>query len=331
MAVGWAVLGTGSHVTGKMVPAFARANDTRLAAVYSRSKAKAEEFAHSFGFARAYDSFESLLKDPSVDAVYVCTPHALHAEQTIQAARAGKHVLVEKPMALTVAEAEAMVEAAERAGVRLGVGFHVRHHPAQKEVGRLMAEGQLGDVLIYEARWAATAGSELEGWRNDLAVAGGYVMMSRGVHVVDLLLALSGKEPVSVSMVTDAQAPGRSLEETALATMHLGDEVFATMLATRRVFGAKNSYTLYGTKGLAEATGTIGPNPTGTLRVVSGSATTETSYSAKDLFQEEIEAFNRSVLGGKEFHASGEDGLLSVRVTVALFESARTGLPVRLR
>src|SRR5512133_2309639 len=88
VAIGWAVVGTGAHVVGRMAPAMARAKESRLAAVFSRELPRAQEVAGKFGFAHAYDSYDALLKESAVDAVYICTPNALHAEQTIQAARA---------------------------------------------------------------------------------------------------------------------------------------------------------------------------------------------------------------------------------------------------
>ena len=127
-----------------MAPALVGATNTRLAAVCSRELERARDFGDRFGFSRVYDSYQSLLLDDTIDVVYLCTPHSLHAEQSIAAAQAGKHVLVEKPMAMSRREAETMVEASEKAGIVLGVGFHLRHHPAHKETHRLITEGSLG-------------------------------------------------------------------------------------------------------------------------------------------------------------------------------------------
>src|SRR5512146_1808318 len=132
MAVGWGVLGTGSHVH-RIIPSLRAAEGSALSAICSRDLTRAQEMATECGFARAYDSYQAMLGDDSVEAVYICTPNALHAQHAIQAAQAGKHVLVEKPMTLTSPDAEAMIEACEAANVRLGVGFHLRHHTAQKD------------------------------------------------------------------------------------------------------------------------------------------------------------------------------------------------------
>lgn len=330
MAIGWAVLGTGRHVMDRMAPAMSRAADTRLAAVCSRDLARTEEVAGRFGFARAYDSYEAMLKDDSVEAVYICTPNALHAEQTIQAARAGKHVLVEKPMALSRAEAEAMIEACEGRGVRLGVGFHSRHHPAQQEARRLVSEGKLGKAFFFQGNWIAPSPSR-DGWWQDPGMIGAYIMMARGVHLIDLICYLSGREPESVSMMTDGQREDRPLEETAVATLRLGDDVFGSFVASRRVGGARNSYTVCGLEGHLQAVGTIGPNPNGTLRVVAAESAAETEYHAKNPFQQEVEAFNQAIREGTTPNASGLDGLRVVRITEALLESARSGKNVAVK
>lgn len=327
MAIGWAIVGTGFHARERMAPAMSRAEGTALAAVCSRDLARAKEFAARFGFARYYDSYEALLADDAVEAVYICTPNSLHAEQTVQAARAGKHVLVEKPMALSVRDAECMVEECEKAGVRLGVGFHLRHHPAHPEARRVIAEGRLGSPFMFHARWVE-ASERRSGWWDDPTMIGAYITMARVVHLIDLVCYLSGREPTAVSMMTDGQRSDRPLEENAVAILRLGDGVFGSLLATRHAASAQNGFAVYGTAGCLQAEGTVGPDPTGTLRVVTGDVVAESRYHAKSPFQEEIEAFNRAVQEGTAPSASGYDGLRVVRVTEALLRSAREGVVV---
>jgi len=329
MALGWGIVGTGNHVTNWMAPALSRAADTKLAAICSRELTRAQAVAERFGFARAYDSYEQFLRDETVEVVYICTPNALHADQAIRAAKAGKHVLVEKPMALTRTEGEAMIEACEVAGVRLGVGFHLRHHPAQRDARELIQSGQLGKAFLFDACWVV-ASARRTGWWEDPQMVGAYVLMARGVHLMDLIYYLSGREPESVTMMSDGQRPDRPLEETAVATLRLGEDILATLAASRHAAGTQNSFSVYGTGGSLQCLGTIGPHPTGILRWVTAASTTETSYNAKDPYQEEIEAFNRAVRQGAVPSASGLDGLRVVRITEAALESARTGRAISI-
>jgi 3-oxoadipate CoA-transferase, beta subunit len=327
--LGWAVVGTGAHVVGRMAPALSRARGTRLAAVYSREVHRAEQIARQFGFARSYDSYPQMLKDDSVDVVYICTPNALHAEQAIEAARAGKHVLVEKPMALTTADAEAVVEACDAAGVRLGVGFHLRHHPAHREARAWIAGGNVGHIFLLDARWVV-AGPQREGWWQDPRMVGAYAFMAVGVHLVDLVCYLSGQEPVEVAMHTDAQGADKPLELTAVATIRLAGGSLASLAAVRGAAGLYTGFNVYGTAGNIQSAGTIGALARGSVQFVTPDSRREEQYDGPDPFQSEIEAFNRSVAEGIDPEASGPDGLKVVRVTEALLESARTGRTVGL-
>lgn len=312
-----------------MAPALARAEDTQLAAVCSRELPRAEEVADRFGFSRAYDSYEALLQDNRVDVVYICTPNSLHAEQTIQAAEAGKHILVEKPMALRSSDAEAMVKACAAARVRLGVGFHLRHHPAHQEARRLIQEARLGKAYLFDLRWVM-ANPRRGGWWQDPDMIGAYILAARGVHLMDLTHFLSNLEPTSVTMMSDGQRPDRPLEETAVMTLRLGDDIFASLIASRYAVGTQNSLAVYGTSGTVRADGTIGPRPTGRLRLQARDSVTEIEYNAKDPYQAEVEAFNRSVLDGTTPSASGVDGLRVVRITEAAIQSAREGRTVEI-
>src|SRR6266508_1896419 len=126
--VGWGIVGLGG-IAERVARAIGAAEGATLAAVCSRTAERAETFAREFGAARSYSDYSAFLSDEAVSLVYIATPNALHAHQTIEALGAGKHVLVEKPMALTVEDAERRVETARSRGLRLGVGFHLRHHP----------------------------------------------------------------------------------------------------------------------------------------------------------------------------------------------------------
>lgn len=329
MTLGWAMVGTGWHVRDRMAPAAQRAAGTRLVAVCSRDLSRAREYATTFGFERAYDDYSALLEDDQVDVVYLATPNHLHARQTVQAAQAGKHVLVEKPMALSSAEAEAMVEACRRARVKLGVGFHLRHHPAHVEIRRWLREGLLGRPLVLHLAWVR-ANTRREGWWQDPSQVGAYVTMARGVHLLDLVTFLTGHHPVEVTAVTDGQRDDRPLEETAVAVLRLPGEAFGVLLASRLLPHADSSLTVFGSEGRAHAAGTLSTDPAGSIEVSTTTQVHQVSYSGADPYQLQIEAFDRSVIDDTEPSASGEDGLSVVRITQALLESARSGRAVAL-
>src|SRR5579883_3396339 len=154
MADGWAIVGTGRFAANRIAPALNRAIGSRLVAVISRERERAEAFAAEHGARKAYDDLDAAMRDPDVAYVWVATPHSLHLEPVLAAARAGKHVLCEKPLATSRGDAREMIRACARANVRLGTGFHLRHHPLHREARRLVAEGELGTPIEAAAEWS---------------------------------------------------------------------------------------------------------------------------------------------------------------------------------
>ena len=153
MATGWGIVGIGSHADLKIAPAMKLAQDASLVAVYSRDQGRADAFAEGHGAQAAYSDLDALLADPRIDAVFIASPNHLHAPQTIRAAAAGKHVLVEKPMANSVTDAAAMVSACRDHGVSLGLGFELRFHPAHLWARSLFDEGAIGRIRLAHGQW----------------------------------------------------------------------------------------------------------------------------------------------------------------------------------
>lgn len=191
----WGILGCGDVAEKKGGPALTQAAGSQLVAVMRRDRAKAEDFARRHGAQRAYDSVPALLADADIDAVYIATPPFLHKEQTIAAARAGKHVLVEKPMALNAAECDAMIEACQSAGVHLHVAYYRRFYPKFVAAKTMLANGVVGQVL--GARLQLCAMSAGGGWRVDPALSGGGHFVDVGSHRIDLLIHLGGDVAVA--------------------------------------------------------------------------------------------------------------------------------------
>jgi 1,5-anhydro-D-fructose reductase (1,5-anhydro-D-mannitol-forming) len=324
MTLGWAMVGTGWHVRDRMAPAAQIAEDTRMVAVCSRDLTRARAYASDFGFERAYDSYSELLDDDDVDVVYLATPNQLHESQTVQAAQAGKHVLVEKPMALTSAGAQRMVDACRERGVKLGVGFHLRHHPAHVQLRSLLRKGRLGKPLLINLQWVK-ANALRDGWWRDPAQVGAYVTMARGVHLIDLLAFLTGQQPLEVSATSDGQRDDRPLEDTILVTLRLPGDAFGHLVGSRVFQSAENTLEVFCSEGRALAIGTIGTDGDGSLELWIADDAQRITYADNNPYQTEIESFNRAILEGTEPDASGLDGLNAVRVTEAVLESARTG------
>ena len=341
MALGWAIIGAGRHSDSAMAPAIAAAEDAELVAVYSRDMDRARDFASRHAAGAAYDSLEALLGDPRVDVVYVANPNRLHAHTSVLAARAGKHVLVEKPMAVSVEESVEVVRVCNAKGVKLGVGFHVRHHPGHVETRRLIQEGVLGTVALVQAHWGfGVRGAELppprtglsEWWGIPDMVGGASAMMGSGVHAVDDLRYLLGQEITEVTAMTDGQTLERPLENLAAMCLRFSGGAIAMVSCGRRTPDSKNDVTIYGSNGRVYLHDTLRGPLQGSLEVVSEGHNSLDSYESDELalFKSQVESFNRSVQEDVDPVASGVDGLRVVEVTVAMIESAKTGRLVRL-
>jgi 1,5-anhydro-D-fructose reductase (1,5-anhydro-D-mannitol-forming) len=306
-----------------MAPAATIAGQTRLVAVCSRHLGRAQTYATDFRFERAYDSYTQLLGDDDVDVVYLATPNSLHESQAVQAAQAGKHVLVEKPMALSSAGARRMVDACREAGVKLGVGFHLRHHPAHVQLRDVLREGRLGKPLLINLQWVK-ANALRDGWWRNPDQVGAYVTMARGVHLIDLLAFLTGQQPLEVSAMTDGQREDRPLEDTILVTARMPGDTFGHLVASRLFQSTENTLEIFCSEGRALATGTLGTDGDGSLEMWTGDEAERIAYAGNNPYQAEIESFNRAILQDTEPDPSGMDGLKAVLVTEAVLDSART-------
>jgi len=348
MAIGWALVSLGSHAETFFAPALARAEGAQLVAVYSRDRERADAFADKHGAHAAYTALEPLLADARVDVVWLASPNFLHAPYTLRAAHAGKHVLVEKPMALSVAEAVDMVQTCQAQGVKLGVGFHLRHHPGHQEARRLIQEGCLGTMTLAHAQWggglrgqveisparlmAMRSGERSAWWGMPEQLGGAFAMMASGVHCVDVLCFLLHQHVVEVTALTDGQTPERPLERVATMCLRFSGGTLGTVCCGFKMPDAKNDATLYGSHGRIVLAHSLWITLRGALEVVSETGNTTVAYSEDPLalYTRQVEAFNQAIQHDEEPSASGRDGLHVVQVTRAMIESASTGRTVKI-
>ena len=349
---GWGVVGTGRHADTFFVPALKQAQGTKLVAIYSRDKDRGAAFAAKHEAERSYDDFSKMLADPEIDIVYVASPNNLHASQTIQAAAAGKHVLCEKPMALTVEDCESMIKACQEKGLKLGLDFHMRHHPAHVEAHRLIQSGVAGEITLVTAQYShgifggTLGGVTVARWRQDPEVAGGGAIMGMGIHCLDLLRFLLGKEVEEVRALTDEKWSGQPVDQETFILMKFKDGPFCFVTSSMRVRQAYNDMVIYGTKARITGMNTMGMPMKGELQVDSDTFTSKMEFPTQKTdsagrtitvldritgnYVRRIEAFNKDIKEDREPNPSGKDGLQIVRLTNAILESSRQGRAVRL-
>jgi predicted dehydrogenase len=250
-AIGFAILGAGMVADYHRQAIAANANlGARLVAVGHYDPARCAEISAKFGVPCVRQ--EDLLADASVDVVCICTPSGQHAAQVIAAARAGKHVLVEKPMALSLADADAMVAACDQASVKLGVVLQRRAEPLFQRIHRAVQAGDLGELtlaVVTMPYYRPQAYYDQADWRGTWALDGGGVLMNQGIHLVDLLVWTMG-DPVQVQAYADTLHRDIEVEDTLAATLRFASGALATITATTTAApGFPHRFDIYGTGG----------------------------------------------------------------------------------
>ena len=336
MSMRWGIVGTGTHAENFMAPALLSRPETKLMAVCDVEEKKAEEFAQRHGIEQRYISFEEMLKNPDLDVVWIATPNHLHARQTIQAAEAGKHILCEKPMALSIADAEAMIEACEKNGVHLGIDFQNRFHPAHREVYRLIRTGAVGDIAAARAQFCrGFHRGFMKGWRVDPASAGAGALMGQGLHPIDLLRFLLGSEVVEVSAFSDEKPPHRPVEDMAYIMLRFENGVRAMVMCGILAPRPDNDAVIYGTDAKVICKGTVGMWLSGELVVEGNALNVNMNFPNEDesgpaLYERVVDHFNLCIESDAESDISGQNGLKMVKIACAVIESSRKGKSVRL-
>jgi 1,5-anhydro-D-fructose reductase (1,5-anhydro-D-mannitol-forming) len=319
--LGWGIVGTGQIATQQIGPAIEQVPNSVLRHVASRDQDRAPAFATRFGGASATTSYAQMLADPHVDAVYIATPNSMHADQAIAAARAGKHVMCDRPLATSVEDARRVVDACAEAGVGLGVMFQSRCYGGMALVRQLIAENQIGPVVTAHAE-ISTGRTLLKGWRTDAAYAGVGTLNNLGVHMFDLLGYLLNSEVVEVAAMLSSE-PGFVLDTTALALLRFASGALVTVHANQTVFGPRPDLVIYGTQGRIVGTNVTRAGLSGTIAVVrDGGEQTEQPVSSDGAFATTIEQFADAVMHGRDPSPSGVDGLTSVALTQALSQAA---------
>lgn len=319
------------------------AANARLNALFNPTRSTNEAVAREFG-ARSCATVEDLLAS-DIDAVYIASPPEVHREQTLACAQAGKHVLCEKPLGLSVADAEAMVEACAQAGVRLGTAFMMRFVAQHQAALRLIAGGKLGRTVFGRAQLSCWYPPMPGAWRQDPAQGGGGSLMDMGGHCIDLLEMFFG--PVTdVSCFTNRAVHDYASEDSAVASLQFANGALGVVDAFFCMpdEASQNRLELYGSRGSILAHGTIGQAASGEMTAFlnqaagaydpqqarAGGGGVQIQPAPVNPYRAEIEEFSRAILENREPSNSGALGLQSQRVLAACYQSAKTGRVVAL-
>lgn len=324
-ALRWALLGASDIAATKVLPAIRAAGDTAVV-VRSGHAAHAERWAGEHGVPEAVTDIDAALDRDDVDAVYVSSMNALHREQVEAAAAAGKHVLAEKPLALSLADAQAMVDACRGAGVVMATNHHLPASPMHRAMKRAVRDGLVGDVRAVRVAHAGQLPARLAGWRLDDPVGGG-VVLDVTVHDAAAVAAILGTHAVEVMAIglNQDNAPRGPFDAVMTTALWDGDVLVQTHDAYNNPH-LPTSLHILGTEGALVAEDCNTGDPVGTVTLWrKGSAEPLDVGPRDDPYEVTVRAFGAAVRGDGEVVVSGEDGVASLAVTLAVAESLRTG------
>jgi glucose-fructose oxidoreductase len=323
--LGVALVGLGSYATGQLGPALKLTEHCRLTGVVTGSRAKGEKWAKDYGFSERniydYATMHRLADNPDIDIVYVVTPNSLHAEEVVIAAKAGKHVICEKPFTTNVADAERAIAACKAAKVKLSIGYRLHFDPYHEELRRLAREKDYGAFTKVTGGFSFVMRNKV--WRAERKLAGGGPIMDLGVYFIQgACMAANGAAPIAV---TAKEGPKTrpdiftDVEETMNWTMEFADGLIAEGATCYQQ--SLNQIRAEAPKGYIELrnafsyNGITGGTTKGELRFVP-----PVNQQAR-----QMDDFAQCVRDGRESRVSGEMGLRDMKIIAAIYEAARTG------
>jgi 1,5-anhydro-D-fructose reductase (1,5-anhydro-D-mannitol-forming) len=323
----WALIGASDIAKTRMIKAINAQPNSRVTAVFSSNTDRAKAYATENKIPKAYDNLKTLLDDPQINIVYISTTNDLHRDQALAAAAAGKHILCEKPLALSVDDAQQMLKAAKAANVVFGTNHHLRNAVTHRTLRKLAKEGVIGKPLAARVFHAIYLPPRLQGWRLSRAEAGGGVILDITVHDIDTLRFVldSEVEDVIARSATQGLAKG-GMEDAVMGVMYFRDGVLAQFHDAFTIKHAPTGLEIHGTEGSLFAVNVMTQDPVGRVVLRRDNEETEIELDpAEDLYAHSIRHFNQAVRTGTQPFATGVDGLRSLAVALAALESSKSG------
>jgi len=323
--IGYAVIGLG-RIAGHFMPGVLGTTNSRITGLVSGHRDKAERIAAEYGVPSTsiynYENFDEIARNPAIDAVYVALPNSMHAEYTIRAAKAGKHVLCEKPMSINVAEAEAMIAACKAANVKLMIAYRCLYEPTNLRAVKLIRDGALGQVQAIESAFGYNSGPD---WRLNKKLAGGGPLFDVGIYSLNACRYLTGEEPdhfAAFASTVDRDGRFNEVEENVSWTMRFPSGIVASCNTT---YGAAmpGFYRVYGSKGWLELDPAFNYEGLRLRAEFSGTQLDEPN-PARDpsQFRAQAEHFSHCIQNGLEPKSPGEEGLRDMRYITEIYRSA---------
>ena len=335
--LGWAVVGLGKFATEQIIPSFAECKRSRLVALVSGSPDKAQRIAQQHGVEPKniynYQNYDSIRNNPEVDIIYIILPNGLHAEYSIRGAQAGKHIMCEKPMANTVAECQAMIDASNKAGRKLMIAYRAQYEPYNLAAIAIAQKKELGILKAIVADHGRNLDPKdpADRWRMNKKLAGGGSLFDIGIYSLQAARYITGEEPTEISAMmysTPNDPRFKEVEENVNFMLRFPSGVIANCTSSYGYADVKR-YQVMGSKGTLEldpATDYYEHR----LYVQRGKVREERKIQEQNQFALEMDHLSECVMENKQPKTPGEEGLQDVRLMTAIYQAAETGRTIKL-
>jgi 1,5-anhydro-D-fructose reductase (1,5-anhydro-D-mannitol-forming) len=321
----WGLIGASTIASEHMIDAM-RVNGGEVVAVLSSDALRGQRYAETHGIPRSATDLAALVEAPDIDAVYISTTNELHRDQLFAAAAAGKHVMCEKPLALTLADARAMVAECRRRGVVMGTNHHLRNAATHRAMRDAIAEGRIGKPLFARVFHAVYLPPHLQGWRIQTPGAGGGVILDITVHDADTLRFVLGDEPESVTAMVSRGGMGEAgLEDGVMGVVRFGRGVLAQFHDAFSTRYATTGFEVHGEEGSLVATDCMTQQPKGEVVLRNADGAVPLPLIHENLYARGVRLFQDAAAGAGAPAATGEDGERSLALALATAEAAKTG------
>lgn len=327
--IGWALLGASTVAHEWMVNAIRSQPQAEVLAVVGSDAERVRKFAEKHAIPRASTRLGEVLADPAIQAVYISSTNDKHLPQALAAAAAGKHVLCEKPLALSEADAAQMIQACAASKVVLGTNHHLRCAATHRRMRDLIRSGAIGTPISARVNHAVALPEHLRGWRCDRPDAGGGVVLDISVHDIDTLRFLLDAEPVKVSAMTwsNGMSAGR-LPMGVMGLIRFSNGVLAQIHDAFTVPYAPTGLEVHGTEGSLIASDVMTQRAVGQIELRSKDGVQIIEVPHKNLYATAVAQFHRAIVFGEQPAATGRDGYQSLVAALALQQSADSGAHV---
>lgn len=341
MKIKWGVIGCGGIADRRTLPGMMLSDKVELVAVMDANEAVAQNCKEKYGAKYAFKNYEDVLALDEIDAVYIASPVFFHKEQAIAAARAKKHILLEKPVALTVTDAEEIKRECEANNVKISIGFLMRFHGYHQKIKEIIAEGKIGEIVSMRGQFTCWY-PDIEGaWRQKKALSGGGALVDMGIHVIDLMHYLTGLRAVEVAAFNQTQTFSYEVDDSSNLIMKMNNGSVAYVDSNFNIPDAASvaKLEIYGTKGSIVASGTLAQAEVGDVKILISDDSLE--YDANqvrgelsavslegtplgNMYTKEVEGLCDAIANDSEVPVSVESAIYNQRVVEAAYKSSES-------